>query len=398
MHSLRLGRYNARMQADVAIVGAGLVGASFARALAASGMNLALVEASPPPERMGVWDERIYAFSPASVSFLDSLGIWGALDAARVCPVRKMRIYGDNGRSRLEFSAYEAGLAALAWIVESGEVQGSLWRTLANQSNLELLVPARPVALDVGERFAILSTDTGAAVSARLVVGADGGASWVRKAGGFGSKRRPYGQSAVVANFACELPHRAVALQWFRSDGVLAYLPLPGERISIVWSTRESHAAELLELSPADFARCVAEAGHGQLGKLEPLTAPAAFPLARLSVDSMVKPRLALIGDAAHLVHPLAGQGVNLGFGDARSLAATLAARRPGSDPGERLLLRRFERSRAEDILAMRFVTDGLQRLFGARAPGLAWLRNFGLNLTDAAPVIKGWLTGRASA
>ena len=386
------------MQADIAIVGAGLVGASLARALAASGMNLALVEASPPPERAGAWDERIYALSPASASFLESLGIWGALDAARLCPVHKMRIYGDNGRSRLEFSAYEAGLTALAWIVESGEVQRALWRALENQSNLKLLVPARPVALDIGERFASLTTDTGAVLSARLLVGADGAASWLRQAGGFRSTSRPYGQRAVVANFSCEIPHRSVALQWFRSDGVLAYLPLPGNCVSMVWSTADAHATELLELSPTDFARRVAEAGRDQLGKLELITPPAGFPLARLSVDSMLRPRLALIGDAAHVVHPLAGQGVNLGFGDARSLAATLAARRPGSDPGERLLLRRFERSRAEDILAMRIVTDGLQRLFGARGPWLAWLRNFGLNLTDAAPVIKALLTRRATA
>lgn len=391
-------RYNARMQVDIAIVGAGLVGASLARALAPSGMNLALLEASPPPERALAWDERIYALSPASVSFLESLGIWGAVGAARVCPVRKMRIYGDNGRSRLEFSAYEAGLDALAWIAESGEVQRALWRALESQSNLKLLVPARPVALDVGERFVRLTTDTGGEVSARLLVGADGAGSWVRKAGGIGSRSRPYGQRAVVANFACERPHNSVALQWFRSDGVLAYLPLPGNRVSIVWSTSEVHAGDLLERSPADFERCVAEAGRDQLGKLELITAPAAFPLARLSVDSMLRARLALIGDAAHVVHPLAGQGVNLGFGDARSLAATLAARRPGSDPGERLLLRRFERSRAEDILAMRLVTDALQRLFGARGPGLAWLRNFGLNLTDAVPVIKALLTRRATA
>ena len=386
------------MQADIAIIGAGLVGASLARALAGSGMNLALIEASSPQERTGEWDDRIYALSPASVSFLDSLGIWSALDAARLCPVRKMRIYGDDGRSRLEFSAYEAGLGALAWIAESGEVQRALWRALESQSNLQLLVPARPVALNVDEHFARLAVDSGAEVSARLLVGADGAGSWLRKTGGFSSKNLPYGQRGVVANFACELPHRSVALQWFRHDGVLAYLPLPGNRISIVWSTDEVHAADLLELSAADFARCVAEAGRDQLGKLELITAPASFPLTRLSVDSMLRPRLALIGDAAHVVHPLAGQGVNLGFADARSLAATLAARRPESDPGERLLLRHFERSRAEDILAMRLVTDGLQRLFGARGRSLVWLRNIGLNLTDAAPVIKALLTRRATA
>ncbi|MBI2316931.1 MAG: UbiH/UbiF family hydroxylase [Betaproteobacteria bacterium] len=385
------------MQTDVAIVGAGLVGASLARALEASGLNLALLEASAPPARTGAWDERIYAFSPASVAFLDALGVWGALDSERICPVRKMRIYGDNGRSRLEFSAYAAGLDALAWIVESGEVQRALWRGIERQANLKLLFPARPVSLEVGEHWASLAADSGEEVAARLLVGADGAASWLRKAGGFGARSRPYRQQAVVANFACERPHRSVALQFFRGDGILAYLPLPGNRVSIVWSTSEPNAEELLALAPGELAGRVAEAGREQLGQLELITAPAAFPLALLSVNSMLRPRLALIGDAAHVVHPLAGQGVNLGFGDARALAATLAARRPGSDPGEWLLLRRFERVRAEDILAMRWVTDGLQRLFGARWPGVAWLRNFGLNLTDSAPVIKASLVRHAA-
>lgn len=392
----RRRRYNERMQTDVAIVGAGLVGASLARALAASAMNLALLEGSPPPARTGAWDERIYALSPASVAFLDALGIWGALDAARLCPVRKMRVYGDDGHSRIEFSAYQAGLDALAWIVESGEVQRGLWRALESQANLKLLVPARPISLEVGEHWASLATDSGEEVAARLLVGADGAASWLRKAGGFGTRSRSYKQRAVVANFACERAHRSVARQWFLSDGVLAYLPLPGNRISIVWSTQEAHASELLALTPAELAQRVTEAGRDQLGQLELISAPAAFPLSLLSVHSMLRPRLVLIGDAAHVVHPLAGQGVNLGFGDARALAETLAARRPGSDPGEHLLLRRLERARAEDILAMRWVTDGLQRLFGTRWPGTAWLRNFGLNLTDAAPVIKASLIRRA--
>ena len=386
------------MQADIAIIGAGLVGASLARALADSGMELALLEAAPPAERIGEWDSRIYALSPGSVSFLDALGIWGAIDGARICPVRRMRIRGDKGRSRLEFSAYEAGVNELAWIVESGEIQRALWRALQSQANLRLLVPARPASLEVSARSARFGMESGEQVSARLIVGADGAQSWLRKEGGFSARTRSYGQRAVVANFACELPHRSVALQWFRSDGVLAYLPLPGNRISIVWSTFEEHAEELLRLGPAELAERVAEAGRGELGGLELITAPAAFSLARLAVDSTVRPRLALIGDAAHVVHPLAGQGVNLGFGDARSLAAELNTRRPGSDPGDRALLRRYERSRAEDILAMRLVTDALQRLFGAKGPAVAWLRNFGLNLADSAPVIKALLARRAVA
>ena len=384
------------MNVDVAIVGAGLVGASLACSLAGTGLSLAVVEGAAPPERAPGWDARIYALSPGNVAFLDSLGAWGAMDPARICPVRAMRIFGDDGRSQMEFSAYDAGVAELAWNVESGELQRALWSLLQSRSNL--VYPARPVSLDVGADAATLRTDNGLSICARLLVGADGANSWVRREGGFDSQARPYGQKGVVANFACELPHRGVALQWFRADGVLAYLPLPGERISIVWSTDDAHATELMAMPPSEFCEQVTAAGAGTLGRLELLTPPAAFPLAHIAVSNVVKPRVALIGDAAHVVHPLAGQGVNLGFGDARALASVLRARAPHGDPGDFSLLRRYERSRAEDVLAMRLVTDGLQRLFHARQPWVARLRNLGLNLTDAIPVIKTLLARRAMA
>jgi len=384
------------MQVDVAIVGAGLVGASLARALATSGLSLAIVEGAPPPERTQDWDARIYALSPGNVAFLQTLGAWGALDRSRVCPVRAMRIFGDDGRSQIEFSAYDAGVNELAWNVESGELQRALWLLLERQPKLSLVYPARPSSLDVGADAATLRTDAGQSISSRLLVGADGANSWVRREAGFQADARPYGEKGVVANFACERPHRGTALQWFRADGVLAYLPLPGDRISIVWSTADAHAAELMSMPPDEFCARVAQAGAGTLGKLDLLTPPAAFALTHLVVRDIARPRLALIGDAAHVVHPLAGQGVNLGFGDARALAAVLQDRTASRDPGDYSLLRRFERSRAEDILAMRLVTDGLQRLFRARQPWVARLRNLGLNLTDAVPVIKTMLARRA--
>lgn len=384
------------MQVDVAIVGAGLVGASLARSLAQTGLSLAVVEGAPPPERTREWDARIYALSPGNVAFLEALGAWGALDRSRVCPVRGMRIFGDDGRSRMVFSAYEAGVNELAWNVESGELQRALWRLLERQAKLSLVYPARPVSLELGTGAATLGTDGGHSIRSRLLVGADGANSWVRREAGFAADAGTYGEQGVVANFACERPHRDIALQWFRADGVLAYLPLPGERISMVWSTGDAHAAELMSLPSDEFCTRVAQAGAGMLGKLDLLAPPAAFALAQLAVRHSVKPRLALIGDAAHVVHPLAGQGVNLGFGDARALAAVLQGDAASRDPGDYSLLRRFERSRAEDILAMRLATDGLQRLFSRREPWVARLRNLGLNLTDAVPVIKSVLARRA--
>lgn len=384
------------MQVDVSIVGAGLVGASLARALARSDLSLAVVEGAAPVERAQEWDARIYALSPGNVAFLEEIGAWGALDRARACPVRAMRIFGDDGSSKMEFSAYEAGVNELAWIVESGELQRALWKQLERQSNLSLVCPARPVSLQVGDHAASLTTDSGHSIESRLLVGADGANSWLRREAGFEAETRPYGEKGVVANFACEKPHRGIALQWFRGDGVLAYLPLPGNRISIVWSTDDAHADELMFLPRDGFCLRVAEAGNGLLGRLELIGPPEAFPLTRLEVPKLVRPRLALIGDAAHVVHPLAGQGVNLGFGDARALATVLQDPGTGRDPGDVSRLRRFERARAEDILAMRVVTDLLQRLFRVRQPWVAQLRNLGLNLTDAAPVIKTMLARRA--
>lgn len=384
------------MDFDVVIVGAGLVGASFARALRGAGLRLALVEAQAPLPGGALWDSRIYAISPGSVAFLQTLDMWKRLDQGRVCPVYEMDIHGDAADARLRFSAYEAGVSELAAIVESRHLQSVLWQGLEHQHDLELICPDQCVALQMGEDAAELTLAGGRTLRAKLVVAADGMHSWARKSAGIEVSEKSYGQMGVVANFACARPHHNTAFQWFRGDGVLAYLPLPGERMSIVWSTPDAHAAELLSLPPAAFCARVAEAGLNTLGDLDLLSPAMRFPLARMRAARLAAPRIALIGDAGHVLHPLAGQGVNLGFGDARELAGVLLQREPFRDPGEIRLLRRFERARAEDILALGLVTDGLQRLFAAPGGALAKLRNTGLNLTNALPVVKNLLIRRA--
>ena len=381
---------------DVLIVGAGLVGASLAAALASANFRLALVESKPPAiAEPADWDSRIYAISPANRAFLDSIGAWSLLDGARVASVQKMTVFGDAG-SRIDFSAYETGVDSLAWIVEAGALARALWSVLEHQPNLELVCPAEPEQLELSGSAARLYLASGRLIEAGLVVGADGAQSFVRHQAGIRADSKPYGQLGVVANFACEGSHRDTALQWFRSDGVLAWLPLPGNRISMVWSTPEAHAQELLLLSPEALCERVAAAGATALGQLQLITAPKAFPLVRMKVSSMVAPRVALIGDAAHVVHPLAGQGVNLGFGDAAELARVLLSARPGQDVGDRLLLRRFERARAEDILAMRWATHGLETLFQAGTSGIGSLRNAGLNAVDRMQVLKTMLVKQA--
>ena len=384
------------MDFDIVIVGAGLVGASFAMALRGAGLKLALVETQAPAAAADSWDSRVYAISPGSAAFLDGLGVWKRLDRGRVCAVQEMLVHGDRADALLQFSAYESGVPELAWIVENRRLQSVLWQGLEHQHNLELICPGRCDALRLRDEAVELTLASGTTLNASLVVAADGMHSWARQAAGIAVEKMSYGQMGVVANFACARAHHNTAYQWFREDGVLAYLPLPGQRISIVWSTPDAHAAELLSL-PADvLCARVAEAGKDALGKLDLLSAPMQFPLARLRAARIAAPRIALIGDAGHVMHPLAGQGVNLGFGDASALARVLLQREPFRHPGDIRLLRRYERARAEDILALAWVTDGLQQLFAAPGGVAAKLRNAGLNLTNALPVVKNLLIRRA--
>lgn len=381
------------MDFDIVIVGGGLAGASLTAALAESGLRLALVERKAPSSPGPEWDSRVYALTPASTAFLDRVGAWRDFEAGRVTPIYDMRVFGDDGRSRLDFSAYESGVPQLAATVESGRLHHALWQGLERQRNLSLLCPAVPSELCRREDRVEIRLEDGNVVKAKLAVGADGAESWVRRAAGIEVRSGSYAQLGVVANFACALAHRNIAYQWFRRDGVLAYLPLPDRRVSIVWSTPPARARELLALAPAALCARVSEAGDEALGPLEPLTPPAGFPLGRMFADRIAYGRVALVGDAAHVVHPLAGQGVNLGLGDAHSLADLL---REAPDAGDRLLLRRYERARAEDILALRWVTDGLFRMFGADHRMVAAIRNFGLNLTDSNPIVKTLLARRA--
>ncbi|HYC47573.1 MAG TPA: UbiH/UbiF family hydroxylase [Burkholderiales bacterium] len=385
---------------DVLVVGAGLVGSSFALALGATGLTVALVEPYPPapvPEDRG-WDSRVYAVSPGNAAWLAQLGVWEALPQDRLTHIEHMHVFGDRGGARLEFSAYEAGLRELAWIAENRLLQAALWGALQASAHVTLVHGQRPAELSWEQRFALLSLEDGSEITASLVVAADGADSWVRERSGITCAVYDYRETGVVANFSSARRHGAAAYQWFRSDGVLALLPLPGDRVSMVWSAPERHAQALLRMPATQLAREVEAASSGALGALAMITAPAAFPLRRQRVERLVQPRLALIGDAAHNVHPLAGQGVNLGFRDARELAAVLASRGPQHDCGNYDLLRRYERARREDITALELTTDGLEKLFSSRRVFLAGLRNIGLSLLDRQLPLKNALIRHAAA
>lgn len=379
------------MRFDIVIVGAGLAGASLAAALKGSRYRIALIESRPPTPAPEGWDGRVYALSPAAQGFLQEVGAWQHLAAERLTPVYDMSIRGD-GDGLLDFSAYDGGADQLAWIVEAGLMQRELWESLKRQGNLTLFCPAQPQYLEVQQDAILIGLASGATLEAKLMVGADGADSWVRTQAGLQADTLSYGEMGVVANFECEKPHHHTAFQWFREDGVLAWLPLPGNRISTVWSTPDTHAHELLDMSADSFCRRIAAAGSDRLGALKQLTPPAAFPLRLMQVPRIVAPRLALIGDAAHAIHPLSGHGINLGFLDARELAHALLDLPPYRDCGDRRALRRYERARAEEVALLQWATHGLQRLFRPRHPAVAALRNLGLNLTDSLPVLRNML------
>jgi 2-octaprenylphenol hydroxylase len=380
---------------DVAIVGAGTAGLALARA--ARGLSVALVAPERPAlPPAGELEARVYALSPGNAAFLAELGAWQAIAPERRAPVHAMHVHGDAAGSAIAFDAYRAGASELAWIVEDRALQAALWHGMQARDGLQIFAPAQCRQLELAGDAARLRLADGRELAARLVVGADGAQSLVREEARIAAVAHDYAQRAVVANFACALAHRGVARQWFQGGPVLALLPLPGDRVSMVWSTHEAEAERLMALEAAALAREVAAAAGGTLGELRALTAPKAFPLRRLTASAAVAPRVALVGDAAHVVHPLAGQGANLGLQDARQLAATLGGREPWRDPGDLRLLRRYARARAGDALAMQATVHGLQRLFAAKAAPLAWVRNAGLNLTDRLPVIKNLLIRQA--
>tara|TARA_Y100001936_G_scaffold244586_1_gene285201 strand:- start:14012 stop:15181 length:1170 start_codon:yes stop_codon:yes gene_type:complete len=380
------------MKFDVVIIGGGIIGSSLALSLKNSGLNIALIESRPPsvfPDNNS-WDNRIYAISPSSASFLESINVWPVIDKNRITPVYNMEIFGDDNSARLDFSAYDIGIPELAFIVENRQLQKAAWNELKKQNTkLEVFCPMQCTSIEWTEAQTNIHLSDGNLLQTSLVIGADGVNSWVRNKAEIEVTQNSYQQNAIVANFNSDLSHQHIARQWFRRDGVLALLPLPNKTVSMVWSANENQAIRISKLSDEDLCQQVEEASNNTLGNLELITKPVSFPLNFVHVKNLIKPRLALIGDAAHGIHPLAGQGVNLGLRDVRELVSIISGWKGKEDCGDYMLLRRYERARKEDILTMEFTTDSLQKLFNNKNLTISRLRNLGLRITNKLPLLK---------
>jgi 2-polyprenylphenol 6-hydroxylase len=380
---------------DVAVIGGGLVGKTAALALTQGGLRVALLAQPCAALPAGAaFDSRVYALSSSSQALLERLRVWQALDLSRLGPVYDMRVYGD-AHAELHFSAFQASVPQLAWIVESSVIERALDAALRFQPNLTW-IDTRAQALDLTPQSASVGLANGNVIEADLLVGADGAHSWVRAQIGSKMERRDYKQTGVVANFKAASPHGETAYQWFKDGEIIALLPMPDGHLSLVWSARTEHAEQLLALDPTQLAAEVERVTGGQFGALECVTPAQGFPLALQTVDRLVAPRVALVGDAAHLIHPLAGQGMNLGLRDVAALADTVAGKESFRDLGDMVLLRRYERARREDIRALMIATDGLQKLFSVPGPFAKVLRNTGMAFVGAQPFIKRWLVSAA--
>ena len=392
---------------DVVVAGRGAVGAAAALGMSQAGLRVAWVgPASGTPVRPSDWDSRVFALSPGTRDFLRTLRIWDALPQERIAPVYDMRVYAGPqvDAPELHLDAYRGQVDALAFIVENRTLMTTLEAALrfagvvtiddtVTEMSCEGKGPAGRVRLGLG---------SGQSLVAKLAVAADGADSSLRALAGIEAKVVDYPQRAVVANFESSRPHADTAWQWFGSDlGVLALLPLPQAspdrgRTSMVWSAPTGLADELMAMTGEQLAERVTRESHAMLGDLSLLAPAHSFALRLIKVPRLIAPRLVLIGDAAHAIHPLAGQGMNIGFGDVRQMLEVLKGREFYRDLADELLWRRYERARREAVSLVQNTTDALQRAFGPLPEPLVGLRDLGWRAVASSGLARRMLIARA--
>ncbi|HEU0198378.1 MAG TPA: FAD-dependent monooxygenase [Nevskiaceae bacterium] len=382
---------------DIAVVGGGPVGAAAALALGQAGFRLVLLEAAAPPPAFGAnrYSSHVYALSRASHRLLDEVGVWSGIATQRVSPYAAMRVWVDAPERGLDFRSSGMAVAELGWIVEHELLMDALWRALPG-IEVDVVADAGAVRREMDGAASRLHFAGGRCISARLVVAADGSASALRRAAEIDTVGWGYAQRAIVCNVTTGVPHQGSCWQRFLRTGPVALLPLADGRSSLVWSVDDDLAQELLKLDDAGF---VARLGQA-MPRFAPVTAPTprfSFPLRLLHAVDYTAPGLVLVGDAAHTLHPLAGQGVNLGLGDVAALRRALtAARHAGRDWAGSRPLAAYARARRADNVEMLAVTDLLQRAFALSVPGVRGMLGAGLAAVGWAAPLKGWLARQA--
>lgn len=385
------------MQADLIIVGAGMVGSALALALKDSGLDILLIDGSPlsvkPFDAEAAFEPRVSALSAASQRILDRLGAWPGVVARRASPYGEMQVWDGTGTGAIHFSASSVHADVLGHIVENRVVQDALLEPL-HDSGIGLMPNARLEHLRHSGDDWLLTLVDGRQLRAPLVIAADGANSAVRRLAGCATREWDYLHHAIVTSVRCEQPHRRTAWQRFTDDGPLAFLPLDRQGdehwCSIVWSVTPEEAERLMALDDDAFCSALGEAFEHRLGRVEHSDPRLCIPLRQRHAKRYVEPGLALIGDAAHTIHPLAGQGVNLGFLDAAVLAEVLLhAHARGERLADEKVLSRFERRRMPYNLGMMAAMEGFERLFQADPLPLRWLRNAGLRWVNQQPEAK---------
>tara|TARA_R110000868_G_scaffold380784_1_gene646867 strand:+ start:41867 stop:43018 length:1152 start_codon:yes stop_codon:yes gene_type:complete len=371
---------------DIIIIGAGMVGLSLAHALADSELSIAIVEAKadePVWPRDG-YDLRVSAINPHSQQFFEQLNLWQAIKALRISPFEKMYVWDANSDGNITFDAADDAKPYLGHIIENSVIRKTMLDVLP--SNVTLLSPITLTAYQPKQ----LTTATGETLHANVIVGADGGNSWLRQQANIAITEHDYQARAIVATVKTEKPHQCMAYQRFLTTGPLAFLPLDDSNYcSIVWSAKNEEVERLMALTDTEFEQAITHAFENKLGNVSLQSARPSFPLIAKHAKHYVDEGLALIGDAAHTIHPLAGLGVNLGFADAKCLADTInTALQSDRNHAAKQVLRKYERARKADNVITQKTMTAFDKLFSSNN-ALATLRGSGLNLTDKCQVLK---------
>jgi 2-octaprenylphenol hydroxylase len=375
---------------DVLIVGGGLVGLTLANALRDSGFTIGVVERNVPAPVTDKVDLRVSAINRASIEVFKKVDVWQTVLQQRACAFREMHVWDATGAGSIHFDSAEVGLDTLGYIIENTIIQQSLLQAIESSENIDWLCPQKIASIELSEAHHQVVLENGETLHCQLLVGADGVNSTVRRAANIDFKHATYNQQGIVCTVATEQPHANTAWQCFLPSGPLAFLPLEDGRCSIVWSLDEERVAPMLALDEQAFCRELEQAFSYQLGSVVSVSERAAFPLGHGHVSQYVQQGLALIGDAAHSIHPLAGQGANLGFLDVACLAEILInAKQKNRQWWAMHTLRKYERARKGENRLMEASMSGFKMLFGNENPWLSTLRNAGLGLTDQIPLVK---------